>query len=64
MRKMSHCAKKRKKGDTLRFVSIHSVAKYRKTRKRGPFETLKNICTLSKKLEGGPFSLVRFCRLR
>ena len=30
-RRMSHSAKKCKRGDTLGFINIHSVAKYQKT---------------------------------
>ena len=54
------------KGDPLGFINIHSVAKYQKSRRRDPFEILKNSeksRTVPKKLKGGPFSLVRFCRL-
>ena len=67
--KMSHSAEKCKRGDPLGFINIYSVAKYQKTRKGDSFETLKNfrkkVAQCRKKIErGGPFSLVRFCRLR
>ena len=39
---MSHSAKKCKKGDSLGFINIYSVAKYKKARKEDSFETLKN----------------------
>ena len=61
---MSHSAKKCKRGDPLGFINIYSVAKYQKTRKGDSFETLKNFRNAEKKTKGGPFSLVRFCRLR
>ena len=66
---MSHSAEKCKRGDPLAFINIYSVAKYQKTRKGNSFETLKKFrkkvaqCR-KKKRKGGPFSLVRFCRLR
>ena len=65
---MSHSAEKCKRGDPLGFINIYSVAKYQETRKGDSFETLKNFRKKShnaeKKSKGGPFSLVRFCRLR
>ena len=66
---MSHSAEKCKRGDPLGFSNIYSVAKYQKTRKGDSFETLKNFRkksrTMSKRNQkGGPFILVRFCRLR
>ena len=65
--KMSHSAKKCKRGDPLGFINIYSVAKYQKTRKGDSFETLKNFrkkLQCRKKLKGGPFSIFWFCRLR
>ena len=38
---MSHSAEKCKRGDPLGFINIHSVAKYQKTRRGDPFETIK-----------------------
>ena len=65
---MLHSAEKCKSGDPLGFINIYSVAKYQKTRKGDSFETLKKFRKKShnaeKKSKGGPFSLVRFCRLR
>ena len=56
------------KEGSLGFIIIYSVAKYQKTRKGDFFETLKNFRKKShnaeKNRKGGPFSLVRFCRLR
>ena len=40
-RKMSHSAKKCKRGDRFGFINIHSVAKFPKTRRR-PFGDIKN----------------------
>ena len=40
-RKMSHSAKKCKRGDPFGFINIHSVAKYEKTRRGDPLGTLK-----------------------
>ena len=64
---MSHIAKN-VKGGTLWALLTYSVAKYQKTRKRDSFRTVKNFQKKShnaeKNREGGPFSLVRFCRLR
>ena len=63
---MSHSAKN-VKGDPLGFINIYSVAKYQKTRKGDSFDTLKNFRKKSQnaeKIERGPFSLARFCRLR
>ena len=55
--KMSHSAKKCKRGDPLGFINIYSVAKYQKTRKGDSFDTLKNFEKKShnaeKKLKGG-----------
>ena len=55
--KMSHSAKKCKRGDPLGFINIYSVAIYRKTRKGDSFETLKNFRKKShnaeKKSKGG-----------
>ena len=57
------------KGGTLWALLTYSVAKYKKTRRGDSFETLKNFrkkvaqCR-KKNRKGGPFSLVRFCRLR
>ena len=66
--KMSHSAEKCERADPLGFINIYSVAKYQKTRKGDSFETLKNfrkkVAQCQKKSKGGPFSLVRFCRLR
>ena len=60
--KMSHSAKKCKRGDPLGFIKIYSVANYQKTQKGDSFETLKNfrykVSQCWKKIE--PFSLVRF----
>ena len=39
---MSHSAEKCKRGDSLGFINIYTVAKYQKTRKGDSFETLKN----------------------
>ena len=39
--KPSHIAKKCERGDPLGFINIYSVAKYEKTRRGDPFETLK-----------------------
>ena len=66
---MSHSAEKHKRGgDSLGYINIYSVAKYQKTRKRDSFETLKSFqkkwLNAEKNRKGGPFSLVRFCRLR
>ena len=66
--KMSHSAEKCKRG-YFWFIYIYSVAKYQKTRKGDSFETLKNFRkksrTVPKKIDSeGPFSVVRFCRLR
>ena len=73
---MSHSAEKCKRGDPLGFINIYSVAKYQKTRKGDSFETFKNFLLGHLKIvekchtmpeknrKGGPFSLVRFCRLR
>ena len=55
---MSHSAEKCKRGDTLGFINIHSVAKYQKTRKEDSFETLKNfrkkVAQCRKKIERDP----------
>ena len=52
----------------LTYINIYSFAKYQKTRKGDSFDTLKNFQKKSqsaeKKWKGGPFCLVRFCRLR
>ena len=65
---MSHSAEKCKRGYTLGFINIYSVAKYQKTRKGDSFETLKNFRKKSHNAEKNqkkrPFSLVRLCRLR
>ena len=65
---MSHSAEKCKRGDPLGLINIYSVAKHQKTRKGDSFETLKKfskkVAQCRKKSKGGPFSLVRFCRLR
>ena len=65
---MSRSAEKCKKGDPFGVINIYSVAKYQKTRKGESFETLKNFRkkphNAKKKSKGGPFNLVRFCRLR
>ena len=65
---MSHSAEKGKRGDPLRFINIYSVAKYQKTRKGDSFETLKNFRKKSHNVEKnrkrGPFSVIRFGRLR
>ena len=65
---MSHSAEKWKRGDPLGFITIYFVAKYQKTRKGDSFETLKNfqkkVAHCRKKSKGGPFSLIRFWRLR
>ena len=48
--------KKCKRGDPLGFINIHSVAKYLKTRRRVPFETLKKFGsrTVPKNQKGDP----------
>ena len=55
------------KGDPLRFINIHPVAKYQKTRREDPFETVKKFLKVAqcrkKNPKEGPFRLVRFCRL-
>ena len=65
-RKMSHSAKKCKRGDRLGIINIYSVAKYQKNSKGDSFETLKNfrkkVAQCRKKSKWGLFSLVRFCR--
>ena len=38
---MSQSAEKCKRGDSLGFINIYSVAKYQKTRKGDSFDTLK-----------------------
>ena len=56
--RMSHSAEKSKKGDTLCFNNIHSVAQYQKTRKGDSFETIKNFRKMShnaEKRKGDPF---------
>ena len=54
---MSHSAEKCKRGDSLGFINIYTVAKYQKTRKGDSFETLKNFRkkfrTVPKKNESG-----------
>ena len=64
--KKSHSAKKCRRGNPLGFINIHSVAKYEKTRRGDPFETLrifsKKSRTVPKKTQRGPFRQVRFCR--
>ena len=54
---MSHSAEKCKRGDPFGFINIHSVAKYGKNSKGGPFETLKNfskkVAQCQKKSKGG-----------
>ena len=60
---MSHSAENVKVGP-LRFINIHSVAKYQNI-EEGPFWDIKKILgsrTVPKKIER-PFNLVRFCRL-
>ena len=41
LRKRSHSAEKCKRRDPLGFINIYSIAKYQKTRKGDPLETLK-----------------------
>ena len=54
---MSHSAEKCKRGDSLGFINIYSVAKYQKTRKRDSFDTLKIFSkksrTMPKKIQRG-----------
>ena len=54
---MSHSAEKCKRGDSLGFINIYTVAKYQKTRKGDSFEALKNFRkkfrTVPKKNESG-----------
>ena len=61
---MSHSAEKCKKGDSLGFMNIYSVAKYQKTRKGDSFETVKNFRksrTMPEKIErGDPLVSSRF----
>ena len=68
---MLHSAKKCKRWDPWGFINIHSVAKYQKTRRRGPFERYLKIFGKKRhtgaeknRKGGGPFGLVRFCMLR
>ena len=61
-RKMSNSAKKCKRRNPVRFIHIHSVAKYQKTRREDPFESSNNIAQRRKKSKS--FSLDQFCRLR
>ena len=55
--KPSHSPEKCEKGDPLGFINIYSVAKYEKTRRGYPFETLKifriKIAQCQKKSKGG-----------
>ena len=53
---MSHSAETCKRGDSLGFINIYSVAKYQKTRKGDSFETIKifeKSRTMPKKIEKG-----------
>ena len=61
----SHSAEIHKNRDPLGFLALLFAAKYQENLKVGPFEGKKiESHTVPKKIERGPFSLVRFCRLR
>ena len=66
-KKKSHSAEKCKKGNSFGFINIHCVAKYQKL-EGGTFRDMnKNFEENSHSAEKnrkGPFSLVRFSRLR
>ena len=63
--KKSRIVPKNVKGDPLKCINIHSVAKYEKTRRGDPFGTLKIFRKKSHSAEKnpkrGPFRHVRFC---
>ena len=64
---VSKC-RKSEKGDLLGFFNIQRVAKY-KTNEGGPSEGIlkiskKNESQCQKKIQRGPFILVRFCIIR
>ena len=63
--KMSHSAKKCKKGTLWALLTYILLQKIKKTRKGESFETLKSFRKKSHNAEKNRrFSLVRFCRLR
>ena len=49
---MSHNAEKCEKGDPFGFINIHSVAKYQKNSKGGPFGDIKKYKIFEKKSHG------------
>ena len=65
---MSHSAEKCKRGTLWALLTYILLQNIKKTRKGDSFVTLKNFEKKSynaqKNRKGGPFSLVRFCRLR
>ena len=61
--KVSQC-RKTERGDPLRFLNIHSVAKHEKIEENKNFYFRKKITQCRKKLKGGPFGIFQhpFCR--
>ena len=64
-RKKSHSVEKCKRGDPSGFINIHSVAKYQKTRRGGPFGDIKNFFekrshSAEKKPKGDPLGTSGF----